>query len=153
MTIRMMQTLVLLGGMAATVSAQLPRWEFDDPADVKAWAVNSHLAEVACSGGILSAKAIDSDPILHCRELSISAAPWQFVVLRVKASAPGIAELFWSGKTEGTYGGLTEEKKIRFSVRGGDWEEIALFPFWHTEGVIRQLRLDLYNGTSSKSTG
>ena len=102
MTIRMMQTLVLLGGMAATASAQLPRWEFDDPADAKAWAANSHLAEVACSGGILSAKAIDSDPILHCRELSISAAPWQFVVLRVKASAPGIAELFWSGKTEGT---------------------------------------------------
>src|SRR5512145_2278376 len=108
MTIRMVQTLVLLVGMAATAAAQLPRWEFDDPADIKAWAANSHLAEVACLGGILSARAIDSDPILHCRGLSISATPWQFVILRVKASAPGIAELFWSGKTEGQYGGLTE---------------------------------------------
>jgi hypothetical protein len=127
-------------------ATSLPQWEFDDPADARAWVANGHLAEVGCAGGIVSARASGSDPFFHCPGLNIPAAPWQMVVLRLRASAPGIAELFWSGRTEGRYGGLTEEKKIRFPVRGGDWEEMALFPFWHTEGTIRQLRLDLFDG-------
>ena len=144
---KLFQSLVLLAGISAgAVAAELPRWEFDNPADAKAWAANGHLAEVVCTGGILSARAIDWDPYFHCRDLAIKAEPWQMVVIRIKASAPGIAELFWSGKTEGQYGGLTQDKTVRFSVRGGDWQEIALFPFWHTEGMIRQLRLDVYNG-------
>ncbi len=140
------QGLVLSVVFSTTGAVELPRWEFDNPADAKAWAANGHLAEVSCAGGILSARAVDWDPFFHCRDLSIAAAPWQMIVLRIKASAPGIGELFWSGKTEGQYGGLMQEKTVRFSVRGGDWEKIALFPFWHTEGVIRQLRLDVYNG-------
>lgn len=26
------------------------------------------------------------------------------------------------------------------------WQEIAVFPFWYTEGIIRQLRFDVYSG-------
>ncbi|NLH16896.1 MAG: hypothetical protein GX455_09980, partial [Phycisphaerae bacterium] len=143
---KVFQGLIFSAVFSATAMAELPRWEFDDPADAKAWVANGHLADVSCAGGILSARATDWDPFFHCRGLQIPVTPWQMVVLRIKASAPGTGELFWSGTTEGQYGGLSQDKSIRFSVRGGDWEPITLFPFWHTEGVIRQLRLDVFNG-------
>lgn len=122
-------------------------WRFDLGLDAQPWRPNAHLADVTTASGVWSARAIDHDPFLSCRDTAIDAGPGQYVIVRMRASRAGIGELFWSGRLEGRYGGLTEEKKLRFSVEGGDrWQEIVLLPFWHTEGVIRQLRLDLYDG-------
>jgi hypothetical protein len=109
------------------------------------------MTDVSAKEGVLSARTIDSDPFFSCRDLAVDAGPDQYVVVRMQASWAGIGELFWSGQLEGKYGGLTEEKKLRFSVAGDDrWQEIVLLPFWHTERVIRQLRLDLYEGAEFK---
>jgi hypothetical protein len=126
----------------------LPAWEFDSERDLQLWRPNAHLSNVTIANGVLHARAVDWDPFLLCRDVSLEAKPNQYVVVRMRASQAGIGELFWSGRLEGQYGGLTEAKKLRFSVAGGDrWQEIVLFPFWHTERVIRQLRLDLYEGS------
>ena len=126
---------------------ELPRWEFESDSDLHQWVPNSHLSNVVIKDGILQADATDWDSFFLCRNVTIAAKPCQYVVLSLRADRPGIGELFWSGQLEGQYGGLTEKKKLRFSVKGEDlWQEIAIFPFWHTEGVIRQLRLDLYEG-------
>ncbi|RPJ32059.1 MAG: hypothetical protein EHM35_11860, partial [Planctomycetaceae bacterium] len=120
---------------------------FDSEQDVQVWRPNAHLANVTTTNGVVRARAVDSDPFLLCRDVTVNATPHQYVVIRMKASRPGIAELFWSGRLEGQYGGLTEAKKLRFSVQGESrWQEIVLFPFWHMEGTIRQFRLDLYEG-------
>lgn len=125
-----------------------PEWEFDDASDLRAWQPNAHLSGVTLAGGILHARATDSDPFLLCRDISLEAGARQYVAVRIRAGQAGVGELFWSGRLEGPYGGLTEEKKARFSVSGGNaWQEVVVFPFWHTEGVIRQLRLDLYEGS------
>ncbi len=122
-------------------------WEFGSEQDLQVWRPNADLANVTAANGVVRARAVGSDPFLLCRDAAISAAPHQYVVIGMKASRPGIAELFWSGRLEGQYGGLTEAKKLRFSVKGESRrQEIVLFPFWHTEGTIRQLRLDLYEG-------
>jgi sialidase-1 len=133
------------------VSAHAPdtlySWEFESEQEVQVWRPNDHLADVAVVNGTARARAVDSDPFLLCRDVTIHATPHQYVVIKMKASRAGIAELFWSGQLEGQYGGLTEAKKLRFSVQGESrWQEIVLFPFWHTERTIRQLRLDLYEG-------
>ena len=126
---------------------ELPRWEFESDSTLHQWVPNSHLSNVVIKDGILRADATDWDPFLLCRNVTIAAKPYQYVVFKLRANRPGIGELFWSGELEGQYGGLTEKKKVRFSVKGEDlWQEIAVFPFWHTEGIIRQLRLDLYEG-------
>ena len=124
-----------------------PRWGFQSEVDLEQWVPNAHLSAVHVDQGVLKARAIGADPFFLCRQMQVEATPWQCVVLRVKASSPGIGELFWSGQLEGKYSGLTEAKKVRFAVKNNaDWQEIVLFPFWHTEGTIRQLRLDLYGG-------
>ncbi len=140
--------LLLILTTAFPALAELPRWEFESDSQLQQWVPNSHLSNVTVKDGVLRAQTTDWDPFFLCRNVTIKANPCQYIVIRLKANRPGIAELFWSGSLEGQYGGLTENKKIRFSVDGGDsWQEIVIFPFWHTEGVVRQLRLDLYEGS------
>ena len=125
--------------------AEVVSWEFDTEADLDAWAPNGHLAEVTVKDGTVEANAVDWDPFFMCRNVEFEANALQFVVIRIRADGPGQCDLFWSGSLEGKYGGLSEGKKVRFSLEGeGEWEEKVLFPFWHTEGTIRQLRLDVY---------
>ena len=139
--------LVLVLVSFSPASGELPRWEFESGSDLHQWTPNSHLSNVAINNGILRADTTDWDPFFLCRNVTIAAKPYQYVVLRLRANRAGIGELFWSGELAGQYGGLTEKKKVRFLVKGEDlWQEIVVFPFWHTEGVIRQLRLDLYEG-------
>lgn len=130
------------------VSTALAEWEFESQQDLHAWQPNAHLDKLTIRDGALHARAIDWDPFLLCRGISFEARPQQYVIVRMRAGRGGIGELFWSGQLEGPYGGLTEAKKLRFGVAGAyQWQEIVLFPMWHTERAIRQLRLDLYENS------
>ncbi len=131
--------------LASITAGQISRWDFTTKTDLDLWLPNAHMGNVRIEEGVVKAKSIGSDPFLLCRKMSIQTSPYQYVVIRIKASQPGIGELFWSGQLHGQYGGLTEVKKVRFAIRDmRDWQEIVLFPFWHTADSIRQLRLDLY---------
>lgn len=147
---RIIRTIILTAILFSfsNVFAELPQWDFDQDSDLRKWEPNAHLTNVVIEGGRLKAQAIDGDPFFYCRDIAFQAGPGQYVVIRMKADRPGIGELFWSGELEGRYSGLTEKKKIRFSIDGeNDWQDIVLFPFWHTERTIRQLRLDVFNGS------
>ena len=133
---------VLLFGAGA-----LPVWEFDSEADRSAWQPNEHIADVRLDGGALCGRTIDWDPMFFTPILEIPATPWQYVLLRIKADKPGMGQLFWTGQTEGKYGGISEQKATNFTVaESADYQEVAIVPGWHREGTIRKLRLDLYNG-------
>lgn len=132
-------------GVPQAVTVQ--EWDFDTEQVLTVWRPNADLRGVNITNGVVSVRTVGSDPFFQCRDMAVEARPGQYVVVRLRADQAGIGELFWSGSLEGKYGGLTEAKKLRFSVAGGNqWHEIVLFPFWHTEQVIRQLRLDLYDG-------
>ena len=140
-----MTTLVAAGLSLYCATAYITSWTFDTDADLRVWEPNGHLANVRVQDGILSADAVDWDPFFTCRNIAMSAAPWQYVLVRLKADRPGLGELFWSGETTGEYGGFSPKKRTPFQIRGdGQWEDIPIFPFWQTEGTIRQLRLDVY---------
>ena len=146
----------VLAGFAVTAvaciaepAAVTPAWDFDSQNILQTWVPNADLTDIGFAEGILRARAVGPDPFLLCRDLALAANPWQYVLVRVRATEGGIAELFWSGELTGQYGGLTELKKVRFELPSDrQWHEIAVFPFWHAEGTIRQLRLDLYDGAS-----
>lgn len=140
-----MTILVAAGLSLYCAAAQVVSWTFDTDAALKVWAPNGHLANVRVENGVLSADAVDWDPSFSCRDIAFAATPWQYVVVRIRADKPGGCELFWSGELTGQYGGLSGKKSTPFQVKGnGQWEDIPVFPFWQTEGTIRQLRLDVF---------
>jgi hypothetical protein len=129
--------------------AALPAWEFETAGDREGWHPNEQFVNVTVSGGLLHAEAVDYDPFFNMEGLEVPATPWQFVVIRMRADHAGTGELFWTGTTEGPYGGFTQEKTTRFTVPGDNaWHDIVLTPFWQGEGVIRKLRLDLYDAAA-----
>jgi hypothetical protein len=142
-----MTTFIMTCLLAFQASPTTMEWNFGSDTILKAWVPNSYLAHVAVKDGALSADAIDWDPFFTCTGIELTANPWQYIVLCIKASKPGAGEVFWSGQTTGKYGGLSQDKSTPFRLKGdGNWEEVVLFPFWQAEGTIRQLRLDVYDG-------
>jgi len=138
--------LVALMGVALTGAAEPPEWTFDT--GLEGWVANGHLANVSVRNGKARASAVDWDPFFTCSDLAIEAKPWQYVAISIRASIMGTGELFWTGETSGEHGGFSQEKHAPFQVQGrGIAQELLVFPFWHNEGVVRQLRLDLYNNT------
>ncbi|MBN2307483.1 MAG: glycoside hydrolase family 99-like domain-containing protein [Candidatus Hydrogenedentes bacterium] len=132
---------------SACAAGPAAAWEFDSAESAGAWVPNSFIANVTCEAGVLQADGQGRDPFFTCTGLSIPARPWHCVVLRMKASADGEGQLYWTSQTSGTYGGFSPRKVTNFKVVGdGAWHEIPLLPFWHAEGTIRQLRLDVYDG-------
>ncbi len=126
----------------------LQAWEFSEETGCNAWHANSHLADVACEEGVLKGRTIDWDPFFTCSGLELPATPTQIIQLRIRASSSGNGQIFWTGQTTGKYGGFDENKTTRFTVHGQDYEDIYLLPYWHHEGTIRQLRLDLYENAA-----
>ncbi len=122
-------------------------WTFDSELILQQWVPNGHMANARVEDGALHIDAIDWDPFLVCRDIEIEVTPWQYVVVRVKADQPGAGELFWTGQTTGQYEGFSQGKRTSFNLRGdGAWEEAVILPFWHGEGTLRKMRLDLYEG-------
>jgi hypothetical protein len=138
--------LVAMASMVLSMGVtELPAWTFDT--DAQGWTANQGLANVTVQNGMLCADGINSDPFFTLGGLNVETKPWQYVVISLKASADGEGQLFWTGETTGQYGGFVEAKSVRFPVSAsGTAKDAVVFPFWQSEGVIRQLRLDLYNG-------
>ena len=140
-----MQTLILFLSLSAP--SEIVAWEFELPKDAAAWGTTVDLADVTIANGVMEAKASGLDPFWLNRTVSFPARAHQCVHIRIKATQGGTGELFWSGSLEGQDGGLTQAKRTGFLVEGkGEWEDIVVFPGWHLEGTIRQLRLDVYEG-------
>jgi len=124
----------------------LPAWDFNSSDDLQIWAPNSSIDHPNVQDGVVRGKTTGWDPFFTCRSVEFLATPWQFAVIRLKANQSGEGELFWSKDLEGQYGGLSQDKSTRFKVTGDNtWHDYAVFPFWHAEGTIRQLRLDLFD--------
>ena len=130
----------------AAATSPLPAWNFSS--DAQGWNANDQLKNVGVQKGCLCADAVDRDPMLVRGDMEFSATAAQYVEIQLTASRPGKGELFWTGSTEGPYGGFSQEKSTTFSVSGnGRRETLRIYPFWQGEQVIRKLRLDLYDKT------
>ena len=140
-----MNTLIALTFILAAAPQTVHTWNFDGDADLAAWRPNAHLTDVALRDSALHARAIEWDPFFSCDGIEIPATAWQMVIIRMRATAAGQGDLFWTGDTSGPFEGLSEDRKARFQVPGdGEWHDIVIQPFWQSAGVIRKMRLDVY---------
>lgn len=127
----------------------LAAWTFDQPNHFQGWQANGHIANATVTNGALSGRTVGDDPILELKPLlNLTASPWQVIEVRLKADHDGPAQFFWSGTTQGKYGGFSGDKTTDFSIVGDrQWHTHRLYPFWHAEGKIVRLRFDLPGGT------
>jgi hypothetical protein len=125
-------------------------WSFDRPGDLEGWRPNGHLVDVEVAGGMLHARGQGSDPILELTTpLDVPATARQAIELRLRADHPGTAEFFYSNTTAGRYGGFSQDKSVRFDVRGdGLWHTYRILPCWQNEGRIVRLRFDPYDAAT-----
>ncbi|MCO5052537.1 MAG: glycoside hydrolase family 99-like domain-containing protein [Verrucomicrobiae bacterium] len=123
-------------------------WNFNRPDDLQGWRPNSDLTDVVITGGALHCRAVGTDPILELQPLlNFPASAFQAVEIRLQADQDGTAELFWANTSTGRYGGFTQEKALRFNVRGdSDWHTYRVLPCWQADGRIVRLRFDVYDG-------
>jgi hypothetical protein len=141
-----MYAVVFFFALTIFVNFQFPEWNFDNESILQKWVPNGHIVNVKIEEGRLCGKTQGTDPFLLCEGLEMPASPYQYIHILMKASRGGRGQLFWTGTTEGPYGGLSDEKSTFFNIEEkSDWQDIYVFPFWHKEGVIKKIRLDLYD--------
>lgn len=137
---------------AAQVRAQKTQFEyrFDSERALQDWQVNQDVVERRIENGALAFTCRGPDPILvFALPMNVPASARQALEIRMQADRDGPFEVFWSGTTEGRYGGFSGEKRTPFTVRGdGQFRTYRLFPFWQKEGKIVRLRLDPYDGAT-----
>lgn len=134
----------------AAAEKMLLEWTFDQASNLQGWQPNPHVTNATVAGGAITCRTVGNDPMFILGPLlNLPTSPWQAIEVRLKADRAGGAEFFWSGTTQGPFGGLSQEKTTDFHVIGDNqWHVYRLFPFWHPEKKIVKLRLDLFDAAS-----
>jgi hypothetical protein len=113
---------------------------FDQDANFEGWTNNVVVTTTAVSGGALSATIAGNDPQFHRAGLNFAANNAPLVLVRLKSSAGGNAQLFWGNEASAVAGSIV------FSVPAGsvfNWYavNVAANSNW-TGHSIKSLRLD-----------
>ncbi len=128
---------------AAVDGQALVEWRFDQAGQLQDWSIGGGIADGAVRDGALHGRATGGDPILTGPVFEIAAAPYQFVEVCLKGTAPAVAELFWTETLDGPYGGFSQEKYRKLHTQGdGQYHVYRVWPFWHAADKIVRLRFD-----------
>lgn len=148
-TLRLFTPLFLFTVLASPAIGQvevLSETSFDTPGDRGVWVGANHLKDITVSDGVLRASASGGDPFLVAEKLDFPANISQAVEFRYRTNRPGKGDLFFTGTTEGPYGGFSEQKRVSWDTLGdGEWHTTRIFPSWQNEKRIITLRIDFPN--------
>ncbi|HPI73647.1 MAG TPA: hypothetical protein PLZ01_09570 [bacterium] len=70
-------------------------WEFNQDGDALGWQAQRSIAEMTCDNGRLCAVASGYNPILAGPAISIDAAEFGFIALRLKSPGSSILQIHW----------------------------------------------------------
>ncbi|MGQ9820582.1 MAG: glycoside hydrolase family 99-like domain-containing protein [Thermogutta sp.] len=142
-TIGVILVVALFCGWRAGADESRIEWRFDGSGGLQGWAAGGHVQNLQVRDGLLEGETVGDDPILFSPTVEIAAAPLQYVEFRMKTTAGGAGQLFWTETLEGRFGGFSEEKVCRFDAfSDGEFHVYRVYPFWHAAKKIIRLRLD-----------
>lgn len=118
------------------------QWDFTEAGNLGGWAPGNGIEGTEVRDGCLVGKTVSRDPLITGPSVSLPAKPNQYVEIRMKSSADGWGELFYTNTTEQPYGGFRPEKMQRIEYKAGDFRVYRIYPFWQDEKLILRLRLD-----------
>ena len=133
----------LLGFSAAQNPSVVQSWDFSDP-DVSAkWPHRNYLKDFVVDQGCFSATVSGGDPFVISPDVDFPATSFQYVEIELKTNSGGQGELFYTGNTEGPFGGLSQQKSLTWPVVGDNqWHTYRVHPDWLGEGRIKRFRVD-----------
>ena len=122
---------------------------FNQDGNFEGWAGNATVSNAQVSGGALSASLVGTDPQLNRSGLAFPGDNVPTVLIRMKSSAGGSAQLFWGNEI----GGATAARSVTFSVPAGavyNWYAVDVASNANWAGhTIKSLRLDPPNTTGT----
>lgn len=129
-----------------TFSEDVFRFDFDEGGNFEDWVQLKDLGSAIVLGGSLQAQSTGSDPIITNNVEDFSGSDVAGVLVRMKSSASGRFDLFW---TTSTASGFAATRKVETNYTGGgDWQYLYLSLADHAEWdgqTITQLRFDPTN--------
>jgi len=132
---------------SAQQAKTLIEWTFDQLGDRQGWEGANHMADIRVADGALTGRATDWDPFFVGPQFEILAYHWQWIEVRLRSTAAGLAEFFWSNTMQGQYGPFTPGKETGFEIKGdGEYHVYTIYPYWQGEKRIIILRLDFPAG-------
>ena len=142
MRIRIAILAMLTCSLAAAQPTTVIEWTFDD--GLEGWSRPNHITDLHAEDGAMAGRILDWDPFVSSPRFEIPATPTQVIEVRLRSEIGGTAEFFWTNTTETQYGGFSPGKETHFEIAGdNEWQTIRVRPWWHAEGSIILLRLDL----------
>lgn len=119
-------------------------WHFNTDGNTEGWRALTDLSSFSASNGSLTMTSTGEDPVMHSRELSISASDYNqlWIRMKVSGSGPTSGELFFTTDADTELDGT---KYYGFEIiADGQWHDYVLdlsaVDAW--QGVITLLRLD-----------
>ena len=116
--------------------------EFGTPGNFEQW-IPVNIGSETVASGLLAATATSGDPILEAHGLRMDGTAARWILVRMKASQNGIAQIFW-----GRLGaeGFSGTRSVTVNYNGGNQWRVLAFPiFSHADWqgkVITDLRFD-----------
>jgi hypothetical protein len=123
-------------------------FEFNTSGNVEGWASSN--ASITGSNGALVGTATTGDPQIHRTGFSFPGSACSGLLVRLRCSVNGNAELFWGRQGDATY---KAERRVAVPYSGGgNYQTLFISPYGHSqwnENTITMLRLDPPGGAGS----
>ena len=141
--VTLITVILALTGPCFGVERVLQEWAFTNATDTLGWTAAEPLDQFKAADGALLVKASTHAPKLESPLFDIEAAAWQYVEIDLKTDADGVAQMYYSNRTEGPYHGFSPDLFMQFYVEAGDdFHTYKVFPFWQKQGRITHIRID-----------
>ncbi len=124
--------------------------EFDVPGNFEAWGSFYGIGSETVAGGVLSAQATNGDPQMFAENLRVDGTAVPYLLVRMKASQNGSAQLFWGRLGASGYSG---SRVVTVNYTGGNQWQVLAFPMlnhadWQGQ-VISEMRFDPPGGSGT----
>ena len=133
---------------AAAETRVLAEWTFDG-ADAKPWSAN-HSKDVRIENGVLKGTITDWDPFIASPAFPVDATAGQAVVMRVRTTAGGNGNLYWTKEGEKMPQGKFNVPIVW--IGDNEWHEYRVTPYWQSEKRISSFRIDFATPPNNSGT-
>lgn len=121
-------------------------WEFERDPNEGNWTANKDVEGLKMTGGLLVGNAVGDDAIITSPKFVFTTRFFDVVEMVMLTEKEGEARLSWSANLEEDDEGYVAANSVSFPTSATFGRPLQVYPFWHTDEQIEQVRLHLPQG-------